>query len=150
AVVVEADAGLAAQLAGPDHLPQQQRGAVLGIVGLVVQGVHDGQAHVQADQIAQSQGAHGVVGAQLHGGVNALHGGHAGVYQIDALVDHGDQDLVDHEAGGLVNLDGLLADLHGQVPDGVEGLIGGVSAPDDLHQLHDGSGVEEVHTDELV
>ena len=35
-VVVEAHAGLAAQLAGAHHLAHQQGGAVLGIVGLVV------------------------------------------------------------------------------------------------------------------
>ena len=91
-----------------------------------------------------------MVGAQLHGLVDVGHGSHAGLHQADGLVDHGDQDLVDHEAGGLVDLHGLLADLHGQVADGVEGLVRGLGATDDLHQLHDGGGVEEVHADELV
>ena len=40
-------------------LRSSRGGAVLGIVGLVVQGVHDGQAYVQADQIAQGQGPMG-------------------------------------------------------------------------------------------
>ena len=91
-----------------------------------------------------------MVGAQLHGGVDALSGGNAGVQNVSSLVDHGNQDLVDDEAGSLVDLDGLLADGHGAVPNGLEGLVGGVGAADDLNQLHDGGGVEEVHADEAV
>ena len=60
-IVVEALAGLLAQQAAANHLAQQQRGTVLGVAGLIVQGLHNGQAHVQADEVAQSQGAHGMV-----------------------------------------------------------------------------------------
>ena len=149
-VIVETLAGLTAQQASTDHLPQQQGGTVLGVVGLGIQGIHDGQADVQAHQVAQGQGAHGVVGTQLHGSVDTLGGSHAGLHQTDGLVDHGDQDLVDHEAGGFSYLHGLLADVGGQLADGVIGLLGGVDAPDDLHQLHHSSGIEEVHPDEAV
>ena len=38
----------------------------------------------------------------------------------------------------------------GQLVDRLEGLVRGLGAPDDLHQLHHGGGVEEVHPDELV
>ena len=89
-----------------------------------------------------------MVGAQLHGLVDVGHGGDASLYQADGLIYHGDQDLVDHETGGLSHFDGLLADLLGQLIDEIEGLLGGVGAADDLHQLHAGHGIEEVHTDD--
>src|SRR5699024_6504912 len=145
-VDIEALAGLAAQVAAADHLPQQRAGTVLRVAGLLVQHVHDGQADVQADKVSQLQGAHGVVGAQLHGGVDALDVGHALHLDEGGLVDHGDQDAVDHEAGCLVDLDRLLADGHRDLLDLLNGLHGGVAAGDDLDQLHAVGGVEEVHT----
>ena len=92
----------------------------------------------------------GWLAPRLHGLVDVLHGGDAGLHQADGLVDHGDQDLVDHEAGSLGHFHGILADVLRQLIDGVEGLLSGVGAPDDLHQLHAGHGVEEVHADDGV
>ena len=114
-IVVEALAGLLAQQAAADHLAQQQCGTVLGIAGLDVQGLHDGQAHVQANEVAQSQGTHGMVGPQHHSLVDVGHGSNAGLHQVNGFIDHGDQDLVNHEARSLGHLDGILADLLGQV-----------------------------------
>ena len=91
-----------------------------------------------------------MVGAQLHSLVDILHRGNAGLNQADGLVDHGDQDLVDHEAGSLSNLNGILADLLRQLVDDVEGLLSGVGTADDLHKLHAGNGIEEVHADDGV
>lgn len=108
-VVIESATGLAAQLTGSHHLAHKQGGAVLGVMGLVVEGVHDGQAHIQADQITQCQRTHWVVGAQFHGDVHALYAGHTSVNQIAGLVDHRYQDLVHYEAGGLIDLYRLLA-----------------------------------------
>ena len=91
-----------------------------------------------------------MVGAQDHGLVDVLHGGGAGLHQADGVVDHGDQQLVDHEARRLLHFHGVLVQLLGQVIDKIKGLVGGVDAPDDLHQLHGGHGVEEVHADQGV
>ena len=91
-----------------------------------------------------------MVGAEHHGLVDVLNGGNAGLDQADGLVDHGDQDLVDDETGSLGDLNGLLADLLGEVVDEVEGLLRGVSAADNLNELHAGHGVEEVHADDGV
>ena len=52
-----------------------------------------------------------MVGTQLHGFINVGHRGNAGLHQADGLVDHGDQDLVDHKAGSLSHLDRVLADF---------------------------------------
>ena len=76
-VVEEALAGLDAQLAGTNHLPDQHVCAILAIVGLVIQHVHDVQHDVPADQIAQVQGAHGVVAAQLHSNIDIFRRGNA-------------------------------------------------------------------------
>ena len=61
-IVVEALAGLLAQQTAADHLAQQQCGTVLGIAGLDVQGVHDGQEHVQAKDQATMYGRIGITG----------------------------------------------------------------------------------------
>ena len=89
-----------------------------------------------------------MVGTQLHSGVdtgdvrNALHLDEGG------LIDHGDQDAVDDEAGSLIDLNGGLADLNADLLDGLDGLGGGVHTGDDLDELHAVSGVEEVHADQ--
>ena len=57
AVIVEALAGLAAQQTAADHLLKQQSRTILGIAGLAVKNVHDSQADVQTDEIAQFQRA---------------------------------------------------------------------------------------------
>ena len=147
-VNVEALTGLAAQIAATHHLADQRAGTVLAVAGLVVQHVHNGQADVQTDEVAQFQGSHGVVSAQLHGGVDASDIGNALHLNEGSLVDHGDQDAVDHKAGSLVDLNGALADGNGDLLDLLNGLSGGVAAGDDLDQLHAICGVEEVHTDQ--
>ena len=64
---VEALATLAAQIAAADHLADQRAGTILAVAGLLVQDVHDGEADVQTNEVAQLQGAHRVVSTQLHG-----------------------------------------------------------------------------------
>ena len=56
-VDIEALAGLAAQVAAANHLADQRASAILAVAGFLVQNVHDGQADVQADEVAQLQGA---------------------------------------------------------------------------------------------
>ena len=91
-----------------------------------------------------------MVRAEHHGLVDVLDGGDAGLNEADGFVDHGDEDLVDDEAGSLGDLDRLLADLLGELVDEIEGLLRGVRAADDLNELHAGNGIEEVHTDDGV
>ena len=91
-----------------------------------------------------------MVGTQHHGFVDILHGGGTCLYQTDGVVDHGDQQLVDHETGRLLDLDGVLAQILGQVVSKFKDLVGGIDAADDFHQLHAGDRVEEVHADQGV
>src|SRR5699024_8957963 len=80
-------------------------------------------------------------------GVDDRHVGNALHLDEGGLIDHGDQDAVDHETGSLVDLHGGLADLGGDLFDGLDGLGGGVDTGDDLDELHAVGGVEEVHAD---
>ena len=89
-----------------------------------------------------------MVGAQLHSGVDTGDVGNALHLDEGSLVDHGDQDAVDDEAGSLVDLDRALADLGADLLDGLHGLGGSVHTGDDLDELHAVSGVEEVHADQ--
>ena len=85
-----------------------------------------------------------------HSGVDVFLGSDAVLQNDDSLVDHGEQDAVDHEAGSLADLDGVLAQVLGAAIDSLEGLVVGTGAADDLDQLHSGSGVEEVHAQNLL
>lgn len=87
-VVVEADAALLAELAGADHLLEQRMRTILGIAGLALEDFHDGEADVEADQIAESQRTHRMIGTELHGSVDAFDGGDALGVDADGLVDH--------------------------------------------------------------
>src|SRR5699024_11832842 len=80
-------------------------------------------------------------------GVDDRHVGNALHLDEGGFIDHGDQDAVDHETGSLVDLHGGLADLGGDLFDGLHGLGGGVDTGDDLDELHAVGGVEEVHAD---
>ena len=96
------------------------------------------------------QGAHGVVAAQLHSNIDIFCGGNAFLQNANAFIAIGDQDLVDHKAGSLVDNHRGLADLGGEVLDVVHQVSGGVAAGNDLHQLHGRHRVEEVHTDQVM
>ena len=120
---------------------------ILGIAGLALEDFHDGEADVEADQIAESQRAHRMIGTELHGSVDAFDGGDALGVDADGLVDHRDQDTVDNEAGGFLDMDRNLAHLLGDLNNLVNRLGGGVLAGDDFDQLHDGGRIEEMHAD---
>ena len=126
-IFVEALAGLAAQQAGTHHLAQQGVRTVLRVAELLVEHLHDGEVDVVADEVGQRQGAHRVVGAEHHALVDVLGRGNAVGQDAHGLVDHGDEDAVHHKAGGFLHLDGLLADLGGQVDSragGEDGISG--------------------------
>src|SRR5699024_2449052 len=95
----------------------------------------------------QLQGTHGMIGAQLHRGVDALYRGNAVRVDAYCLVDHGNQDTVYHEACCLLNLNRGLSDLSGDGFDLLNRLRRSVQSRDYLNQLHNRSRVEEMHAD---
>ena len=88
-----------------------------------------------------------MVCAKLHGGIDILYGSNAVRIDADRFVDHGNQNSVYHESGSLVHLNGSLSDLGGDGFDLLNHFIRGVQSCDHLNQLHDGSGIEEMHAD---
>lgn len=72
----------------------------------------------------QSQRAHGVIGSELHGGIDVLSGGHAFLQHEDRLVDHGDEDAVDHETGVFIHGDPRFAQPFGKRLGGFVGFVG--------------------------
>ena len=57
-------------------------------------------AGVEADEVGQGEGAHRVVGAELHPPVDVLRGAHALHQAVEGFVDHGHEDAVDLVGGG--------------------------------------------------
>ena len=110
-----------------------------------MQHFHDGQHHIQTDQVGQRQRSDGMVAAQLHALVDLDGTGHAVLQREDSLVDHRAQQAVNDETGRIAHADGRLAQLMRQPGHGVEGGLRGLQAADDLHQRHHRHGVEEVH-----
>jgi len=123
--------------------------AVFGVAELFVEHLHDGEVDVVADEVGESERAHGVVGAEHHAFVDVLSAGDTVGEDAASLVDHGDEDAVDDEAGGFLNLDGLFADAGGEVDDAFADLVVGELSADDLDESHAVGWVEEVHSDEL-
>jgi len=72
AVIVEALAALLTEDAAADHLAKQQRCAVLAVAGLIVKRIHDSKANIEADEIAEGEGAHRVIRTKLHRLVDVL------------------------------------------------------------------------------
>ena len=123
---------------------------ILGVGGLLIQGLHDADHDVDADGVSQLQGAHGQVVAQLAGLVDVLIRADVLAGQDGGLVHHGAHDAVGDEHGHVGDGDELLAEALGDGLAGLDGVGRGVIGVDDLHQLHGGHGAEEVHAQELL
>ena len=90
-----------------------------------------------------------MVSAQLHSSIDALNRSNTVSVDADCLVDHGDQDTVDNETGGLLHLYGGLADILGNLLDGLLPSPVGVFRPAMTStSFITGAGIEEMHTDD--
>ena len=147
-IIIEADTGLDAESLAADHLAEQRACRILVVTRILEDDIHDRKADVQTDEIAEFQRAHRVVAAELHSIVDAFDVSYAGVKDVDRLIDHGDEDPVDYESCCLVDLNRGLAEILGELDDLLNILCGSIDACDDFDQLHDRSGIEEVHTDD--
>ena len=147
-IVIEADAGLDAESLAADHLAEQRACCILVVVGLLKENIHDCQADIQSDEVAEFQRAHGVVAAELHAVVDAFDISCAGVVYVDRFIDHRNKDSVYSEACSLIDLYRNLAELLGDLDDLLNSLCGGIDTCNDLNQLHNRSGIEEVHADD--
>src|SRR5579875_329899 len=129
-VIVKAAARLPPEPAGLDVFHQQRTGAVFAVGQALVEHVHHREAGVEADEIGELQGPHGVMGSEPHADIDGLDGADTLVKGIDGLVDHRQQDAVDDEGGEILGIRRGLAELDGELPNGLEGLLRGGEAAD--------------------
>ena len=144
-VVAEAALGLAAEVAGGDQVLEQRRRREAGLAELQVELALDRQRHVVADHVEQLERAHRQRAAVLHRGVDVVGGGVVRLEHLHRVVEVGEQQRVDDEAGPVAARDRDLADLRAQRAGGLGDVVGGGDRGDDLDQLHDRRRVEEVH-----
>ena len=67
-----------------------------------MQHLGDVEAGVEADEVGELSGPIGMVGAELHRGVDVLGGAEALLQREAGLVEHRDQDAVHDEAGHVL------------------------------------------------
>jgi hypothetical protein len=149
-VGVEPAAGLAALEAGGVELAQVRTRREAGVVELGVDGLHDADERVDADEVGQGDRAHRQARAEPHGVVDVLHGGVARLDHADGLVEVREQQLVGDEAAPVADGDRDLADRLGERLRGLDHTLVGDHGADELDQLHDRGGVEEVEAEHTV
>lgn len=94
------------------------------------------------------KGTHGHIGTVLHDGINRVSVAHPGLEANDGLVDVRHQDAVGQEARRVGRHRGDLAHALAESDGGLEGLLAGLQAADDLDALLHRHGVHEVRGDD--
>src|SRR5699024_5666215 len=90
----EALTGLLAQPASANHLAEQRMGTILRVTGLAVQGLHDCQVNVVANQVSSMERAGLHASAVLHSDIDVGRGSQTVSVDTDCLVHHRDEDAV--------------------------------------------------------
>src|SRR5579883_2887179 len=111
AIIIEAAAYLSAQPAGLDIFHQKGAGAVFGIGQPLMEHVHDREAGIEPDEIAERERPHRMIGAEMHGGIDRFDRAHALIEGVDRLVDHRYEDPVDDEGRKILGDGDLFAEL---------------------------------------
>ena len=130
------------------ELFEQGAGAVAFVVEAVGEYVHDVGAGVQADEVGEGERAHREVAAEFHDPVDGVGLGDALHPGVEGLVDHGHEDAVADEAGAVIGAEWGFAEGGGEGDGAVDDGGRGLQAGDDLDELHEWDGVEEVHPDD--
>ena len=108
----------------------------------------DGQADVEADEVGEPEGAHGVAVAEDHALVDVGGAGHALLQHADGLQPEADAEPAGGEAGRVADLDALLAQPGDPAAGVVDRRRGGALADDELDEGRERHRVEEVHAEE--
>lgn len=140
---------LLAEPAGVDHAAEEHSGAVLAVGGLAVERLHDAEASVEADEVGEGEGAHGVVHAQPQRLVDVLLGRDALFECHDGFVDERHQQAIRHEAGDVFGGGDLLAACLGEGARVVDDVWARLDRRDELDEGHDGHRVEKVDAQRL-
>ena len=104
-VVPEAALGLAAEVAGGDQVLEQRRRGEAGLAELQVELALDRQRDVVADHVEQLERPHRQRAALLHRQVDVVGGGVVRLEHLHRVVEVGEQQRVDDEAGPVAARD---------------------------------------------
>ncbi len=135
--------------AGRHQVLEQRRRREAGLAELQVQLALDRQRHVVADHVEQLEGPHRVTAAHLHRRVDVVGARVVRLEHLHRVVEVGEEQRVDDETRAVTAAHGVLADLGGDVENRRLDIATGRHGRDDLDQLHDRGGIEEVHADDI-
>src|SRR3954449_13055962 len=108
-VVAEAATRLSTEAAGGHQLVEQWRGGEARLWELEVEGALDRQRDVETHDVEQVEGAQWIAATDDHRGVDVLDRGVVGLEHLDRVVEVGEQQRVDDEAGSVAALHRVLA-----------------------------------------
>src|SRR6478609_2242059 len=146
-VVVEPSAGLLPEMTGRDEVAQDL-GRSEARAELLLQVLGDREAHVEADEVAETQRPHRMSVAELHRPVDVGGRGHSLLEHASGLEPEQDPEPARREAGDVLDDDRLLAERDGELARTLDDA--GIRGPSayDLDQGHGEGRVEEVHSDD--
>ena len=136
--------------AGRDHPSEEGRRGVPGLPVLLEHDFGDPGRGVEAHEIEQGEGAHGMAAAKLHSPIDVGDRAHAPLERPYRVEEVRHEQQVHDEPGPVAGDDRLLAQPPDELDRGVERLLRGGHRPDHLHQRHQGHGVEEMEADKAV
>ena len=116
----------------------------------MIKNVHNVDANVQTNEIAEMKRSHRVVSAKHHSLVDVFCACNAFLKNNEAFIDERDKDLVNNESRSFGYFYRFLAEVLSKLVDSFECFLLCVSTADNFDQLHNGSRIEEVHTDEVM
>jgi hypothetical protein len=143
-VDVDAAPDLLPQASGLDVLDEERRRTVF-LAQRPVQELEHRQTRVEADDVDELEWPHGVIESELERLVDVPRARHPLLEHEERLVADHRVDTGGDEAGRLAHDDGLLAHAPGDLPGEAQRVLGRLQPAHDLHQLHLGYRVEEVH-----
>jgi hypothetical protein len=132
---------------GHELLLEGARAKKRGPVELLPHRARRGEVHVEADEVDELQRPHPKAPEIAHGGVDLVCAGEAFLEDPQGLQVIGPGDVVDDEPRHVGGSGRDLAPAHGDPADAIDHRVVGLRARDDLHELHEGRRVEEVHPD---
>src|SRR5699024_6935931 len=108
-VIVKTCSGFPAEPAGAHQLPQERMHPELRVLELGVQAFSCGKGDVEAHQVAQGERSERHVRSEFHGPVDVGRAGHPLSQDVHGVIQVGDEQAVDDEAGRVVAGDGCFA-----------------------------------------
>src|ERR1700674_4169090 len=112
--------------------------------------LEDLEANIEADEIDQLKGAHGMIETELQGFVDVFRGGDSGFKHVESFVADERVDARGDETGSLIDQDDFLAHAPSDFSAGSNGFFGSMRRPDEFDELHFRDGIKEVHANAAV